>query len=329
MQGRLQRALCAAHSRLTWRELSGTLGPSKTPPRERDKLNRNLPVWLTKRIPSPATVAEVERMMREARLHTVCESARCPNLGECWSRRTATFMILGDICTRNCGFCAIRVGRPHAPDPEEPQRVAKIAASMGLRHVVVTSVTRDDLPDQGAGQFAATIRALRKALPRATVEVLIPDFQGKEDLLRIVVQESPEVLNHNIETVRRLSPSVRPQARYDRSLQVLRTARAMAPEMLTKSGLMVGLGETPEEVKETIRDLREAEVAALTIGQYLRPTLRHLPVVEYVHPDRFEEYADYARSIGFRYVASSPFTRSSYRAEEMVREEEPDVSPAA
>lgn len=279
-------------------------------------MNRNLAPWLTKRIPSPATVAEVERMVRSADLHTVCESARCPNQGECWSRRTATFMILGNICTRNCGFCAIGVGRPLPPDPDEPRRVAEAASAMGLRHVVVTSVTRDDLPDKGAGHFAATIAAIRDALPDAGVEVLTPDFQGSDDLIGVVVQESPDIFNHNLETVARLTAAVRPQGRYERSLHVLATAKRLAPSMVTKSGIMVGLGETREEVLEAMRDLRDAEVSILTVGQYLRPTMRHLAVVEYVHPDVFDYYGEAALSMGFTHVSSSPFTRSSYKAEE-------------
>lgn len=257
-------------------------------------------------------------MVRAARLHTVCESARCPNLGECWSRRTATFMILGDVCTRNCGFCAVKVGRPLAPDPEEPNNVARTAASMGLRHVVVTSVTRDDLPDQGSGHFVQTIRAIRRELPEATVEVLTPDFQGRRDLLEKVVQEKPEIFNHNLETVRRLTRSVRPQGRYERSLEVLRMAKEICPDVTTKSGIMVGLGETFEEILEAMTDLRRSGVDALTVGQYLRPTMRHLPVVEYVPPETFDRLGHIAREMGFRYVASSPFTRSSYHAEEMV-----------
>ena len=277
-------------------------------------MNRNLPQWLTKTVPSVATVKSVEQMMRSARLHTVCESARCPNLGECWSRKTATFMILGDICTRNCGFCAIKVGRPDPVDPEEPLRVAAIAREMRLRHVVVTSVARDELPDEGAGQFAATIRALRDAIPGAIVEVLTPDFKGKRWLIRTVTDAKPDIYNHNLETVERLSPAVRPQARYARSLDVLRAVKALDPTIYTKSGLMLGLGETHEEIVQALRDLRDAGVDAVTIGQYLRPTMKHLPVKEYVPPDRFEEYARIGEQLGFRFVASSPFVRSSYNA---------------
>ncbi|MBM3492850.1 MAG: lipoyl synthase [Armatimonadetes bacterium] len=281
-------------------------------------MNRRLPPWLTKRIPSPATVAEVDRMVRAASLHTVCESARCPNIGECWSRRTATFMILGDTCTRNCGFCAIKVGRPDAPDADEPRRVAETAAAMSLKHVVVTSVTRDDLPDRGAGQFRDTIRAIREALPEATVEALTPDFLADPGLIETVVQESPDIFNHNIETVERLSPTVRPQARYERSLTVLRLAKAADRDLMTKSGLMLGLGETRTEVVSAMSDLRAADVDVLTIGQYLRPTLHHLPVVEYIEPSVFEQLEAEGYRLGFRFVASSPFTRSSYNADRVL-----------
>jgi len=257
-------------------------------------------------------------MVRAASLHTVCESARCPNIGECWSRRTATFMILGDTCTRNCGFCAIKVGRPDAPDADEPRRVAETAAAMSLKHVVVTSVTRDDLPDRGAGQFRDTIRAIREALPEATVEALTPDFLADPGLIETVVQESPDIFNHNIETVERLSPTVRPQARYERSLTVLRLAKAADRDLMTKSGLMLGLGETRTEVVSAMSDLRAADVDVLTIGQYLRPTLHHLPVVEYIEPSVFEQLEAEGYRLGFRFVASSPFTRSSYNADRVL-----------
>src|SRR2546430_1532731 len=211
-------------------------------------------------------------MMRDARLHTVCESARCPNLGECWSKKTATFMILGDICTRNCGFCNIKVGRPLELDAEEPMRVAETARAMGLKHIVVTSVARDELPDEGAGQFAATIRALRMEIPNAIVEVLTPDFKGKRWCIRIVVEAAPDIYNHNIETVERLSPEVRPQAKYRRTLDLLQSVKNMDSGIYTKSGMMLGLGETREEVVQTMRDLRSVGVDALTIGQHPRPT---------------------------------------------------------
>lgn len=275
---------------------------------------QRLPEWLTIRMPRPDTIKEVEGMMRQKRLHTVCESARCPNLPECWTKRTATFMILGDTCTRACGFCAIKTGRGEDVDPLEPANVAKVAADLGLKHVVVTSVARDDLPDEGAGHFARTIRALHAQNPHTIVEVLVPDFKAKRELISTVVQEGPEIYNHNIETVRRLQGVVRPQARYERSLQVLRTVKELDPRVYTKSGMMLGLGETHEEVLETLRDLKEAGVDAVTIGQYLRPTMRHLPVVEFVHPDRFKQYEEIGAEMGFAFVASAPFVRSSYNA---------------
>ena len=277
-------------------------------------MNRTLPPWLTKRVPHPETVRDVEHMMRDARLHTVCESARCPNLGECWSKKTATFMILGDICTRNCGFCNIKVGRPLELDVEEPMRVAETARAMGLKHIVVTSVARDELPNEGAGHFAATIRALRQEIPNAIVEVLTPDFKGKRWCIKIVVDAKPDIYNHNIETVERLSPQVRPQARYRRTLELLQAVKRMDSSIHTKSGIMLGLGETREEVIQTLRDLRDADVAAVTIGQYLRPTMNHLPVLEYVHPDAFAEYERIGMEMGFLFVASGPFIRSSYNA---------------
>ncbi len=280
-------------------------------------MNSRLPTWLKKRVPSPETVEIVNGMMRDAKLHTVCESARCPNLGECWSKKTATFMILGDICTRNCGFCAIAVGRPLEVDGDEPRRVAEAARQMGLKHVVVTSVARDELPDEGAGHFAATIRALRDAIPGVIVEVLTPDFKGKRWCIKLVVDARPDIYNHNIETVERLSPTVRPQAKYERTLDLLRAVKRMAPSIHTKSGIMLGLGETREEVLQTLCDLREAGVSAVTIGQYLRPTTtNHLPVAEYIHPDRFKEYEAIGAKMGFLFVASGPFVRSSYNAHE-------------
>lgn len=254
--------------------------------------------------------------MRTSNLHTVCESARCPNIGECWSKRTATFMILGDICTRNCGFCAIKVGKPLELDTDEPRRVALAAKEMGLKHVVVTSVARDELPDEGSGQFAATITALRDAVPGIIVEVLTPDFKGKKWCVRRVVEARPDIFNHNIETVERLSPIVRPQARYERTLDVLRSVTHMNSGIYTKSGMMLGLGETHDEVVKTLQDLRQAGVSAVTIGQYLRPTTdRHLPVVEYIHPERFAEYEKIGQDLGFLFVASGPFVRSSYNAQ--------------
>jgi lipoic acid synthetase len=274
-----------------------------------------LPAWLRK--PETAFVAlhEIKRELRRLELHTVCESARCPNIHECFRRGTATFMILGDRCTRGCGFCAVPKARhPAPPDPNEPAHVAQMASAMNLRHVVVTSVNRDDLPDGGAGHFAETIRAIRAALPAATIEVLTPDFLGDLDAVTTVLEARPDVFNHNVETVPRLYPRVRPQGRYERSLAVLEFA-ARNGGTLVKSGLMVGLGERCEEVEEVLRDLRRCGVSIVTIGQYLQPTRRNLPVAEYVPPERFEAYRETGLRLGFRAVFSGPFVRSSYMAE--------------
>ena len=277
-------------------------------------MTQRLPEWLTIRLPRPETLKQVESMMRGKNLHTVCESARCPNLPECWSKKTATFMILGDTCTRSCGFCAIKVGRGLEVDPHEAENVAQVANELGLKHIVVTSVARDDLADEGAGQFADTIRELHKANPLAIVEVLTPDFKGKEWCVKIVTDAQPEIYNHNVETVPRLHTVVRPQAKYERSLGVLEKVKNLDSNIYTKSGIMLGLGETKNEVVETLRDLRTAGVDAVTIGQYLRPTMRHLPVNEFVHPDVFAEYEQIGQALGFAFVASGPFIRSSYNA---------------
>lgn len=275
---------------------------------------QRLPDWLTIRLPRPDTIKDVEQMMRGKNLHTVCESARCPNLPECWSKKTATFMILGDTCTRSCGFCAIKVGKGLELDPFEPLNVAKATKELGLKHVVVTSVARDDLPDQGAEQFAKTIRSLHKELPNVIVEILTPDFKGDEACIRTVCEAKPEIYNHNIETVERLHTIVRPQAKYDRTLSVLTMVKEIDPAIYTKSGIMLGLGETKEEVIQTLEDLRAIGVDAITIGQYLRPTMKHLPVVEYIHPDTFKDYEEIGEQMGFAFVASGPFIRSSYNA---------------
>lgn len=275
---------------------------------------QRLPDWLTIRLPRPDTIKEVEQMMRSKNLHTVCESARCPNLPECWSKKTATFMILGNTCTRSCGFCAIKVGRGEEVDAFEPVNVAETAKTMGMKHVVVTSVARDDLPDQGATQFALTIEALHRENPGMIVEVLTPDFRGNEEHIRTVCKAHPEIYNHNIETVERLHTIVRPQAKYARTMQLLQMVKEIDPTIYTKSGLMLGLGETKDEVVKTLHDLYDHGVDAVTIGQYLRPTMKHLPVVEYVHPDVFKEYEEIGEKIGFAFVASAPFVRSSYNA---------------
>lgn len=252
--------------------------------------------------------------MRNKNLYTVCESARCPNMPECWSKKTATFMILGDTCTRSCGFCAIKVGKGLELDPFEPGNVAKVASDLGLKHVVVTSVARDDLADEGAEQFARTIRALRHQSPLAIVEVLTPDFKAKPELVKIVCDARPDIYNHNIETISRLHKIVRPQAKYDRTMRVLEMVKEMDSTIYTKSGIMLGLGETREEVIEVLKDLRAVGVDAVTIGQYLRPTMKHLPVHSFIHPDEFKEYEKIGEDLGFAFVASGPFIRSSYNA---------------
>jgi len=251
-------------------------------------------------------------------LHTVCESARFPNLGECWRRGTATFMIMGDICTRSCRFCAVKTGRPEALDPAEPRKLAEAARRMGLRHVVITSVARDELPDGGAAHFAACIRALYEVLPDVSVEVLTPDFKGRPESVRTVLDARPSVFNHNLETVPRLTKRVRVQARYDRSLDVLRMAFEMEPSIPTKSGLMLGLGEEIEEVLETLQDMRRVGVSILTLGQYLRPSKDHLPVERWVSPGEFAWLKERALEMGFTHVESGPLVRSSYHAEQAV-----------
>jgi lipoyl synthase len=277
-------------------------------------MNQRLPEWLTIRMPRPDTIKQVEGMMRSKNLHTVCESARCPNLPECWSKKTATFMILGDTCTRSCGFCAIKVGRGLNVNAEEPADIAGVANDLGLKHIVVTSVARDDLADQGAGQFAATIRELHTKNPDCIVEVLTPDFKGNYECIKTVCDAQPEIYNHNIETVERLHTLVRPQAKYARTMSVLEQVKQIDSKIYTKSGIMLGLGETREEVIQTLEDLREIGVDAVTIGQYLRPTMRHLPVVEYIPPAEFKEYEKIGEELGFAFVASGPFIRSSYNA---------------
>lgn len=282
----------------------------------RTVVTRRIPEWLTIRLPKRQGIEEVEGLMRQAKLVTVCEEARCPNLGECWSKKTATFMILGDTCTRSCRFCAVKTGKGGAIDPDEPRRIAESARTLGLLHTVVTSVNRDELPDGGANHFAETIHWLRRLLPETIIEVLTPDFLGNKGNIQIVVDAKPHVYNHNIETVPRLYRQVRPQARYSRSLQLLQYVKAADPEIYTKSGLMVGLGETKEEVVALLEDLKAYDVGAVTIGQYLKPGKNYLDVVEYVHPDMFAEYKAIGEAMGFMFVASGPFIRSSYNAKE-------------
>jgi len=275
------------------------------------------PAWIKARAPLGEGYDRLRGLMRELGLHTVCEEARCPNVGDCWNRGTATFMILGDVCTRACGFCAVKTGLPGLPpDPEEPRRVAEAVARMGLRHAVITSVNRDDQKDGGAGGFAACIREIRRRLPGCAVEVLIPDFKGDREALQVVIDARPDVLNHNTETVPRLYRHVRPGARFERSLELL--ARAKGAGLVTKSGIMVGLGEGPDEVRETVRRIREAGTDILTVGQYLRPSAGHLPIVRYYAPAEFDEIKQYAVGLGYRHVESGPLVRSSYHAEEQV-----------
>jgi lipoic acid synthetase len=271
------------------------------------------PPWLKVRIPLGEKFSALKDLVEHQKLHTVCEEARCPNMAECWNAGTATFMILGDICTRSCGFCAVKTGRPLAVDREEPHRVAQAIHAMGVRHAVITSVDRDELPDGGAAIFAETIREARAVTPSLKIEVLVPDFKGSLQALEIVLGAVPDILNHNIETVPRLYVSVRPQAKYERSLELLE--RAGSGGMVTKSGLMLGLGESVEEVLQVMRDLREVKCKILTLGQYLQPTREHLPVVRYVHPDEFRWLKGKGLAMGFRHVESGPLVRSSYHAE--------------
>ncbi len=277
------------------------------------------PPWLTVRMPVGGRYSELDRLMRGQRLHTVCEEARCPNLGECWSHGTATFIILGDICTRACAFCAVRSGRPQGLDTDEPRRVAEAVREMGITHAVITSVDRDDLPDGGAGIFAATIRQVKELSPGCAVEVLTPDFQGSRESIQTVLEAGPEVFNHNIETVPRLFPRVRPKSAYPRSLGVLEAAAELAPDGRVKSGLMVGLGESMEEVKEVLRNLRDHRVRLVTIGQYLRPSLKHIRCDRFWRPEEFLELREYGMALGFDHVESGPLVRSSYHAHEQAQ----------
>ncbi len=275
------------------------------------------PDWLKVRLPAGPRYIELKNMMRDMELHTVCEEARCPNIGECWGHGTATFMILGDVCTRACRYCAVTSGKPHTLDLGEPKRVAEAVQKMALKHAVVTSVDRDDLEDGGATLFAATIRKIHELNPDCAVEVLTPDFQGRDDQLQILMDARPEIFNHNIETVSRVFRRVRPgRSRYHISIEVLRRAKDMYPDGLTKSGLMVGLGETMDEVIDTMHDLRAAKVDIMTIGQYLQPTPKHVPIDRYYHPDEFAELRAQGLELGFSHVESGPLVRSSYHAHE-------------
>jgi len=275
---------------------------------------RRHPAWIRVRVPGGEGYARTRAIVKESGVATVCEEARCPNVAECWAHGTATFMLMGETCTRNCGFCAVQHGRPEALDPLEPYRLAQAVAKLGLRHAVVTSVDRDDLDDLGAGHFAAAVRAIRATVPGCEVEVLTPDFQGRQSCVETVAASPIAVYNHNLETVPRLYKRARAGARYERSLDVLRFARAARPELLTKAGLMLGLGEEIEEVLAVLRDLRTAGCDIITLGQYLRPTAKHLPVERYLDPSEFEELGRQARALGFRHVESGPLVRSSYHA---------------
>lgn len=278
---------------------------------------KRLPPWLVTKTPKTGVVHELKSVLRGSGLHTVCESARCPNLGKCFLRPTATFLIMGDVCTRNCGFCAVKSGRPVALNPDEPRYLGALAAEMSLKHVVITSVTRDDLQDGGASHFASCISAVRELYPGATVEILTPDFAGKKGALDILGATPPEVFNHNLETVPRLYNTVRPGADYGCSLELLRVAKMRLPGVLTKSGLMLGLGETLDDVRALFDDLVEANVDAVTVGQYMRPTLKNLPVVDYLHPELFEKIGEMAKSSGILHVASAPLVRSSFNADRL------------
>lgn len=272
------------------------------------------PPWLRVKLPAGETFFALKQLVQQHRLHTVCEEAMCPNIGECWNQRSATFMLLGDTCTRSCGFCAVKTGRPGLPDENEPERVAEAVAVLGLRYAVVTSVNRDDILDGGSHIFAQTIQAIRQRLPDCRVEVLIPDFKGNWEALAEVVEARPDVLNHNLESIARLYYKVRPQAKYERSLELLWRVKELAPNMRTKSGLMVGLGEDPAEIVATMGDLRRTHCDLLTIGQYLCPSGQHLPVVRYYHPDEFAALKSQGEGLGFVHVEAGPLVRSSYHA---------------
>lgn len=289
-----------------------------TPRRMAEEQGRK-PPWLKQRFPAGSLSDKVSTLINKEKVHTVCQEARCPNIWECFSRKTATFMIMGDHCTRNCRFCAVAHGPNCFPDPEEPLKIAEMVQKLNLDYVVITSVTRDDLPDGGASFFVQTVKEIRQKVPHALVELLIPDFQGNKNALRSITEVRPDVLNHNIETVPRLYPTVRPEAIYWRSLDLLKQVVAFDSDIVTKSGLMLGLGELPEEIHNTLQDLLEAGCQLLTLGQYLRPTKAHLPVESYIPPKQFDNWRKTALEMGFTEVASGPFVRSSYHAKNLYR----------
>jgi lipoic acid synthetase len=284
-----------------------------------EPLPERKPSWLKVKAPGGTNYLHLKKMMRELDLNTVCEEAHCPNVGECWEHGTATFMILGDVCTRNCAYCAVAHGRPPKFDAAEPSRVAEAALKMNLRHLVITSVDRDDLPDFGAWAFAETIRQVHEAVPGCSVEVLVPDFQGNEDSIRAVLEARPEIYNHNTETVPRLYKKARPGGRYERVLGIFRASKRIAPDIPTKTGIILGMGETNEEVLKTMRELREVDVDILTLGQYLRPSDDHIALDRYVTPAEFRMFRDEGMAMGFRHVESAPLVRSSYHAWEQVQ----------
>ncbi|HIE57989.1 MAG TPA: lipoyl synthase [Anaerolineales bacterium] len=292
---------------------------SRVKPEIMDTTPKRRPSWIRVQAPGGETYREVLNLMRVSGLHTVCEEAMCPNLGECWGAGTATFLMLGDICTRTCGFCDVKHGQPAPLDWDEAEQVAQAVAKMNLRHAVITSVNRDDRRDGGAPLFAMVIRRIRELQPGCSIEVLIPDFKGRAEALQIVMAARPEILNHNVETVARLFKSVQPQDRYEWAQATLTNAKKLDPDVLTKSGIMVGLGETMDEIRATMRDLRSWGVDILTIGQYLQPSRKHLPIVRYYTPDEFAELKDFGLEIGFRWVESGPLVRSSYHAADQVR----------
>ncbi|MDF1571442.1 MAG: lipoyl synthase [Bacteroidales bacterium] len=281
------------------------------------KGRKRLPHWMRMQMPGGKNYMQVKDVVEKNKLHTICTSGNCPNIGECWAEGTATFMILGDTCTRSCKFCAVHTGRPLPPDPDEPRRLAESIRKMNIKHAVITSVDRDDLDDKGAGYWAETIRVLKSELPELTMETLIPDMDGRPELIRQVIDAAPEVISHNLETVRRLTPQIRSRAKYATSLEVIRQISSSG--LISKSGIMLGLGETEPEIIATMDDLLEVGCEVLTIGQYLQPTLGHLPVEEYIVPEKFAEYKGIALLKGFRHVESSPLVRSSYRAEQQLR----------